>query len=159
SLARDAYAHTDPVALLDTHTHPTPAALLRHLLTQALVIAYPNPAERDHATRWLTWIAQHMDTDRDLRWWDIPTWMAGSPGAVNLAAGLVGGLVGGLMGGIVFGLARWLVYGFVYGFVYGLTMGLTMGLVFGLVFGLVGGLTGGIGIRRSQPQAFSVRRP
>jgi hypothetical protein len=102
SLARDTYAHADPTELLDTHAHPTPEALLQHLLARSLALAYPDPAEHRHATRWLSWIAQHMDTSRDLRWWDIPTWTP--RWQLRLAFGLTGGIAGGLAFGIVAGI-------------------------------------------------------
>src|SRR5262249_44413718 len=50
TLARDTYTRTDPTDLLDTRMHPTPEALLRHLLTRSLTLAYPDPAEHQHAT-------------------------------------------------------------------------------------------------------------
>src|SRR5262249_62189043 len=128
---------------LDPHVYPAPAALLRHLLAQTLVIAYPDQAERGHASRWLAWIAQHMGTNRDLCWWDIPTWMAGNRRALNHTVGLMFGL--GL--GLVFGLAA------------GLRRGLMFGLLAGVMFGLLAGIMFGRGARRSQPLAFSVRRP
>jgi hypothetical protein len=59
SLARSTYATGDPADLLDASARPTPDALLQHLLARSLTLAYPNPVERDHATRWLSWIAKH----------------------------------------------------------------------------------------------------
>lgn len=36
--------------------------------------AYPDQRQRLHATTWLSWIAYHMGTSRDLAWWTIPRW-------------------------------------------------------------------------------------
>jgi len=74
----------DPSWLLS----PQPAtgqALRDQLWDQALVTAYPDQRERDHATSWLAWIAHHMNTrpggpTRDLAWWHIPTWTLSTPG-------------------------------------------------------------------------------
>jgi len=108
SLARDAYSRSDPADLLDTRTHPTTTALMQHLLIASLDAAYPDPAEREYVTRWLTWIAGRLGTNRDLRWWDIPTWMSSGPQELRTALGLMfglgGGLVAGVGGGIVSGL-------------------------------------------------------
>jgi hypothetical protein len=75
SLARDTYTHTDahPAALFD---HPTPDDLLKNLLIRLLIIAYPDPDERAPVVRWLSWIAVNMNDQRDIRWWDIPAWLA-----------------------------------------------------------------------------------
>jgi hypothetical protein len=117
SLARDAYATGSPRELLDTARHPTPDALLRHLLTRSLVLAYPDEAERAHATRWLSWIARRMGTDRDLRWWDIVSWTP--RWKLKLGTGLVFGVVtalpvalaigwlGGAPVGVVAGAVVW----------------------------------------------------
>src|SRR5262249_36324444 len=113
ALARDTYTHADPPTLLDTRTHPTPHALPPHLPTRPLALASPDPAEPQHATRWLSWIARQMHTSRDLRWWDIPAWTP--RWQLRLALGL--------------GL--------------GLVVGLALGLVVGLALGLGGGLAGG----------------
>ncbi|MGW3960159.1 hypothetical protein ACWED2_10070 [Amycolatopsis sp. NPDC005003] len=120
SLARDTYTRADPAGLLDSRAYPHPDALLHHLLAGALTLAYPNPTERAHATRWLSWIAQHMGTSRDLRWWDIPAWVP--PWQLRLASGLGGGLLFGLTGGVVLGLVGGLLgalMGFGYGVAYG----------------------------------------
>lgn len=114
SLARDTHTHThaDPTDLL---THATPDALLRHLLTRLLAQAYPDPAEHAHAVRWLTWIAEHLHGHRDIRWWDIPTWMTGAHprliAVLKLTIMLAGLLVFGQAGGLAFGLALGLAGG------------------------------------------------
>jgi hypothetical protein len=74
----------------------TEQALRRHLLDQTLVIAYPDPRERAHATYWLGWIAHHMNT-RNLPWWHIPSWVP--RWRRGLVFGLVVGLGAGLGGG------------------------------------------------------------
>ena len=75
SLARDAYASKDPIALSDPAAFPTQEALREHLIDQALVTAYPDGKHRKHAAHWLAWLACQMGTSRDLRWWDIPAWI------------------------------------------------------------------------------------
>jgi hypothetical protein len=102
SLARDAYATATPRELLDTGLHPTPDALLRHLLTRSLVLAFPDEAQRAHATYWLSWIARRMGTDRDLRWWDIVTWMP--RWKLKLGTGLVLGVIAALPVALAMGL-------------------------------------------------------
>ncbi|HEY3262945.1 MAG TPA: hypothetical protein VGJ95_22195 [Pseudonocardiaceae bacterium] len=135
SLGRDTYATGDPANLLDTGAYPTPDTLLQHLLARSLTLAYPDSAQREHATRWLSWIAQHMGTNRDLRWWDIPGWTP------RWQRRLLVGLVVGVAFGFVFGLAG---------------NGLVVGLLGGLVFGLVGGL---VGRRVGEPKILTVRWP
>lgn len=75
SLARDAYSRSDPVHMLDTRSFPTPDDLLQHLIAKSLAIAYPDPVERSHAIHWLAWLARHLGTSRDVRWWSIPHWI------------------------------------------------------------------------------------
>ncbi|SNY47198.1 hypothetical protein SAMN05421748_10885 [Paractinoplanes atraurantiacus] len=76
SLARDTYRDTDPAEMLDARAYPTPESLLQHLLERSLHQAYPEACEREHAMRWLSWIAANMGRDRDLLWWRIPGWEA-----------------------------------------------------------------------------------
>ncbi|MFI6073810.1 NACHT domain-containing protein [Actinoplanes sp. NPDC051343] len=73
SLARDTYTHTsaNPADLL---SHTTADALLRYLLARLLVIAYPDHKEYEHNVYWLTWIAERLCGDRDIRWWRMPSW-------------------------------------------------------------------------------------
>jgi hypothetical protein len=108
SLARDAYSRADPTDLLDTRAHPTTTALMQHLLIESLNVAYPDPVKRENVSRRLTWIARRLGTGRDLRWWDIPTWMSSEPRelrtALSLMFGLGGGLIAGVGGGILNGL-------------------------------------------------------
>jgi len=84
-----------------------------------------------------------MGTSRDLRWWDIPTYMAGSPKARNrtirLAIGLAIGIAVGLwLNSRAFSWSE---------------------LVDGLTGAVAVGLAGGLGWRRGQPQALRVRWP
>jgi hypothetical protein len=146
SLTRAIYRDADPTELTDLHRFPTTVALREHLLEQVLVNAYPDEADRAHATRWLAWIAHHMGTSRDLAWWDIPTWIPrwrlGL--AVAIVFGLVGGLAGGFAGGLVSGLADGRLTALFVGILGGaladgLTAGLAAGLGFGLRFGLLAG--------------------
>jgi hypothetical protein len=144
SLARTAHP-TDPAPLLDPGLG-TERALRGHLLDQALVTAYPNPRERDHATYWLGWIAHHMNTQpdgptRDLRWWDIPTWIP--RGQLQLVSGLTVGLVSGLTVGLVSGRV----------------LGPVIGRVLGLALGLASGLAGGFAGNTRKPQPMLFHRP
>jgi hypothetical protein len=167
SLARDTYAHADPADLLNAHAHahPTPDALLQHLLIRSLVLAYPKSAEREHATHWLSWIAHHMDTNRDLRWWDIPTWTEpqhprlttglgarlGAPLAVEPRAitprwptrkELPHVLAVGLRAGAGFRVV--LRAGLMAGAIAGIAFGIGIGLLFGLTFGIAVGFAVGL---------------
>ncbi|WP_213012079.1 hypothetical protein [Paractinoplanes toevensis] len=91
SLARDTYTHTvaEPTELIDAEAHPTPEALRRHLLTRLMALAYPDPVEHAHALKWLTWIAERLEGQRDLSWWIIPIWLAGSQRRLHVQVGLV----------------------------------------------------------------------
>jgi hypothetical protein len=115
-----------------------------HLIARVIATAYSDPTEREHATQWLSWIALHMDTNRDLRWWDIPTWIA--RWHLRLTAGLTTVLGIGSAVGLRAGLA------------YGLTLGLTFGPAAGLTAGLAVELATG---RRQigTPQTLIVRLP
>jgi hypothetical protein len=168
SLARATYHDQDPTSLTDPAEFPTVTALREHLIDRTLITAYPDEHQRAHATRWLAWIAHHMNSDRDLAWWHIPTWI--SRWQLRLAVGLAGGLAFGLtsevgkepraiffrwprprelfrvlVGGLAVGLAFGLVGGLAVGLVGGLVIGLVGGLVVGLAFGLAFGLTAGLG--------------
>lgn len=76
SLARDAYEYHDPLELIDSVRFPTVAAFRAHLIERILIIAYPDESQRARDTRWLAWIAHHMGSNRDLGWWEIPTWIS-----------------------------------------------------------------------------------
>ncbi|MET0425192.1 MAG: hypothetical protein ABW046_15015, partial [Actinoplanes sp.] len=100
SLARDTYTHTtaEPTDLL---AFGTPEALLRHLLTRLLTLAYPEPADHAYALRWLTWIATHLNGRPDIRWWDFPLWMAGPQARLQRLSTLIVGPVAGLAIGLL----------------------------------------------------------
>jgi hypothetical protein len=72
SLARATYRHDDPTALIDPSRYRTDEQLRADLLARVLLAAYPDQSAREHATRWLSWIAHHMGQSRDLAWWQIP---------------------------------------------------------------------------------------
>jgi hypothetical protein len=41
-----------------------------------LLDAYPDDEKRrEHAVRWLGWIASRMGTSKSLNWWEIPAWI------------------------------------------------------------------------------------
>jgi hypothetical protein len=157
TLARAAYPHPaagDPYELTDLDGV---AAVRTTLIGLFLQVAYPDQRQREHATKWLSWIAHHMDTSRDLPWWHIPRWIP--RWQLRLAYGLVGGLAGALVGGLAYGPAGGLAYGLVGGQIVAgsrilsaLAGVLAYGLVFGLVFGLAGGLVG-------EPQTMLPQRP
>jgi hypothetical protein len=44
---------------------------------QVIEAAYSDPRQREHAVRWLGWIAYRMGTGTHLNWWDIPAWIPG----------------------------------------------------------------------------------
>lgn len=141
TLARDTYATAgDPRDLLDTSTHPTPADLHHHLLTRFLSLAYPDPAEHEHATGWLSWIATHMGGNRDLRWWDIPAWMPHR--RLRLLLGVPAGLPIGVSSGLAIGFLT----------TFGPVLAVLAGVVIGASFGFSVG-------HAPQPHGIAVRRP
>ncbi len=155
SLARDAYTSQDPATLTDPGSFPTVEAIREHLIDQIVITAYPDEHQRTHATRWLAWISHHMDTSRDLAWWDIPTWI--SRWQLRLTRGLVAGLVAGLAYGLGAGIRFGFEAGVAAGLVAGLLVWLTrpphtlvprwprpreLGLM--LAFGLAAGVAGGL---------------
>ncbi len=139
SLARATYRHQDPAVLTDTATFPTVADLREHLIDRTLSTAYPDEHERDHATRWLTWIAHHMQSNQDLAWWHIPTWIP--PRRLRRVAGLTVGLTGVLVLGIMVGVQL----GTVGGVLVGLGVGITPGMVAGLAVTLTVALRSHVG--------------
>jgi hypothetical protein len=81
SLVRNAYRRGDPSDLLTTLRAAQLAdgtAVLRALQERLLTETYRDPAEREHATHWLGWIARHMTAEgrTDLEWWEIPRWVS-----------------------------------------------------------------------------------
>jgi WD40 repeat protein len=75
SLARSAYQHSKPTELVDPERFSSASDLRSHLIERVLVEAYPRDDQRSQARQWLSWSAHHMGTDRDLGWWQIPTWV------------------------------------------------------------------------------------
>ncbi|CAM3760809.1 NACHT domain-containing NTPase [Kibdelosporangium persicum] len=119
SLARETYTRADPAELFDTRAYPSPDTLLQHLLARSLILAYPDPAERARATRWLSWMARNMGARRDLLWWDILAWVPSWP--TRLVFGLVAALPVCLTGG------RGVLLGLVIGFVAAVVSGFELG--------------------------------
>jgi hypothetical protein len=165
SLARATYHNQDPTPLTNPATFATVAALREHLIDRILSTAYPNEAERAHATHWLAWIAHHLGPDRDIAWWRIPTWIPRWQLRliIGLAVGLMGVLAGVLAGVLTSVLTFMLAFGLAGVLAVGLTDVLTDVLevgrvvcVTGLVVGLVGGLASEVG---KEPQAIFPRRP
>jgi hypothetical protein len=150
SLARDTYAAQDPAVLTEPGRFPTVASIHEHLIDHVLITAYPDEHQRTRAMKRLAWIAGHMDTSRDLHWWDIPTWIP----AWQLHA--TRGLGFALAGALGFGLALGLQSGppgFVPAALIGAIWGcVTYGLAFGLAFGVISRLAG-------QPHALTPRLP
>jgi hypothetical protein len=162
SLARAAYTSDDPRALL-TRTPADEHELRVHLLDQILIAAYPDPGERGHATHWLGWLAHKMGNQpngpiRELRWWQIPTWIP------RWQVGLAGALLGGLSVGVAVYLAwlsitaAWLILDLLVSeprFFWVLLGGLGFGLFGALMVGLVSVL----GVKAIAPRSMAVRWP
>jgi hypothetical protein len=160
SLARTAYTSDDPRGLL-TRTLVDEHELRVHLLDQILIAAYPDPGERAHATYWLGWLAHKMGTQpngpiRELRWWQIPSWIP------RWRVGLTGALVGGLSVGVGVCLLllirdALLLLTHVYGPAFiGDLLG---GLGFGLFGALMVGLAGIRGVKAIAPRSMAIRWP
>jgi hypothetical protein len=105
SLAREAYRDADARALIDPNTYTTPEDLTRRLLVQALVAAYPIRRERVTALRWLEWIAERLGDSRDLRWSNIPVWLATTRPSVAKRATVLAAGIGVLCGVLTTGSA------------------------------------------------------
>jgi DNA-binding XRE family transcriptional regulator len=131
-LARTAYSGpaSDPAELSDAERFPNRATIEEHLLDAFLPAAYPQQTPRltsaagirpaavlhykpDNTSRWLTFLARHLQRGRthDLAWWElkdaIPQPARGLifafPSAVIFA--IAGELAGGLRVGIIYGIA------------------------------------------------------
>jgi hypothetical protein len=141
SLARDIYrgGDTDPTELIKSDRFQNEEALRQHLLEGFVDLSYRARPDREKEAiiSRLAWIARQMGTSRDLRWWQIPTWIPARH--LRLAAGLAFGLAGGL----AFGLAM-LTFGFAAGLKYGPEFGIEFWLIFGLGPGLGGGIISGL---------------
>jgi hypothetical protein len=119
TLARDTYATSgDPRDLLDEANYPDPDQLLQYLLSRFLNLAYPERVQRSHALHWLSWIARHMGTNRDLAWWEIIQWMPQRQIRADIrnTSAVFGGLAAGLIGTLVAGPATGIVAAFAGGF-------------------------------------------
>ena len=150
TLARDAYAILEPTVLTQPGRFPTVAAVREHLIDQLLVSAYPQERHRARAVRGLAWTACHMGSSRDLRWWDIPTWVPGWQIHVVRATGFA--LAGAIGFGLAFGLNSGDA-GFAAAALASASWGaVTCGLAFGIALGLIGKLSG-------EPHALALRRP
>lgn len=150
SLARDAYAALDPAVLIEPGRFPTVAAFREHLIDQLLISAYPDESQRTRVVSRLAWAARHMGANRDLPWWDIPTWIPGWQVQVTRALGF--GLIGALGFGVSSGLNSSDIGFLPAALVGALWGGISCGLAFGLAVGLVGRLAG-------EPHTFAFRRP
>jgi hypothetical protein len=162
SLVRAAYTKDDPGGLL-TRMSPDEQALHVHLLDQTLVAAYPEPGERAHATHWLSWLAHKMGTQpngpiRELRWWQIPSWIP------RWRVGLTGALLIGLSVSVGVCLAwliidaAWLILDLFVrepNFIEDLLAGLGFGLFGALMVGLITVL----GVKAITPRSMTVRWP
>lgn len=151
SLARVTYQDQDPTSMTNPANFATVAALRKHLINRTLITAYPDERQRAHATRWLAWIAHHMGTDRDLAWWQIPTWI---PWRLRLAAGFAAGLPGGLMVGLAVVLKAGLAGGLAAGFAAGLPIGCIGAMVVTYTYGLMGNFSNAVW---NEPQAIFFR--
>jgi hypothetical protein len=163
SLARAIYnprpgEHTgvlpDPAELCNSTQFPSHAAIQEHLFDGFIPAAYrahPDPTNhcpwtREQAERWLTFLAQHLERNRqgttDLAWWELYRTIPRR--LVGLVGGLVGGLAFALVGGLVGGLLGGLVAGFVGGLVGGVGVGVRVGVGFRAGFGVGGNPTRGL---------------
>jgi hypothetical protein len=117
-----------------SRAYPSPEALLKHLLSRSLTLAYPKEDDYRHALYWLRWLAYRMSASRDLRWWDIPSWTPYWQRALPPS--------------VMFGTAMGLVFGFGGGPTAGpLTGALTA------VSGLIAGAIAGPAFARGSPRA------
>ena len=154
SLARDAYASKDPIALSDPAAFPTQEALREHLIDQALVTAYPDGKHREHAAHWLAWLACQMGTSRDLRWWDIPAWIPRPH--LRLARVLGSALIVGLVTALALDITPVITARLGSNSTLGVGAGLEDGLVVGAALGLALGPWLG---RSHAPRALALRWP
>jgi hypothetical protein len=154
SLARAAYAPDDSRGLLRLSDGQE---LRVHLLDQILIAAYPDAGERTHATYWLGWLANKMDSQpngpiRDLRWWQIPSWIP------RLGVGLTGALVGGLSVSVAVGLAL-LIFDALTPGAEAHIANLVIALVSGLVGALLVGLSSVLRVKAVAPRSMAIRWP
>jgi hypothetical protein len=153
SLARAAYKE-DPRWLL-TRISADEHELHDHLLDQVLVAAYTDPRERTRATYWLGWLAHKMGTQpngpiRDLRWWQIPSWIP------RWQVGLAGALVGGLSVGVGIYLP-WLILDVLIDNEPDFMFDLLEGLGYGLFAALIVGIVSVLGVKAVTPRSMAIR--
>ena len=146
-LARD--AQVDPRDLI-SRTAAGARGMINALFEVFLEQSYPEVLRDDRrrndcARQRLAWIADQMDTDRDLAWWDIPN--AVPDGPMRVLAGAVGAFAGGLTGLLI-------------AMRYGSGMPWTFGLVMAAVFALVSGIPTGLGLMpTNEPASLTIRAP
>ena len=141
SLARDAYVSQDPVVLTDPCRFPAAEAIREHLIDQFLVTVYPGQRQREHAIRWLAWIAWHMGGSQDLQWWAIPGWVP------RWKLRLVRGLGIGLAAGLSVLIAAGLTYAHTRGLDGGFAAALDPCIAAAVGTGLIAGLVTRLGVR------------
>jgi WD40 repeat protein len=102
SLARTAYQNADPIEMTDALRFSTVSALREHLIQRSLVTTYPEESERVDSVEWLSWIAHHMGSERDLPWWRVPDLVPGWKVMITTAmAAMLAGLVTAWIGIVV----------------------------------------------------------
>ncbi|MCE6997286.1 helix-turn-helix domain-containing protein [Saccharothrix sp. S26] len=141
-LARANYSDTtgrDPAELLDARRFPTAESIADHLLAGFVPTAYRHqPLDRavgldqrwsvEEATRWLRFLAAHLDGRRttDLAWWEFGT-AFGRGSRTSLL---------GLVAGVTTAVVDWLVEGVASAF--GVTIGSSSWFLSGLLIGFLG---------------------
>jgi hypothetical protein len=156
SLARAAYTSDDPRGLL-TRTRSDEHELRVHLLDQILVTAYPDPGERAHVTYWLGWLAHKMGARpngpiRELRWWQIPSWIP------RWQVGLTGALIGGLPVGVGISLVALILGALLYK-EHIFSDHLLKALEIGLFAALIVGVLSVLGVKSIAPRSMAIRWP
>ena len=137
-LARAAYSQgQSPGELSHEFRFPDADAIRTHLLDKLIDTAYPNPADRARALRWLGRIAVEMGPDRHLPWWFLARWS------------------GSWLPRVVTALPVMAAFGTGFGLAFGMP-----GAVGGVALGLFGGMTMGWGSGiRQEPAPLVPRRP
>lgn len=103
TLVRSAYAdRADPGELTRMDSVEQ---VMRSIIGQFLVMAFPDPRQRESATFWLGWTARQMGSTRDLMWWDVAAWI--EPRFLTLSE--IGFFV--VVVGPIEGLVGWYIFG------------------------------------------------
>ncbi|MFD8101105.1 NACHT domain-containing protein [Nocardia fluminea] len=147
----------DPTPLRDPDLYPDTDTLKAHLLDE-LIPSILDKRRRipsksgllrtqrqwcpDDVHRWLSYLAVHLDGERDLRWWAVPAF---APFAARVTVGVAGALVFGVAFGLVAGvgidlqilLERDLEDGMQGRFISAIAIGLSIAVVAGLLFTLI----------------------